>query len=76
MTFTKEQLEELKRRFEAFNRWEAEQAFPLASAAELVADIGAILDWMPPEFQNIDPDPEKHGIQQFRKLLEIATSRR
>jgi hypothetical protein len=54
---------ERKKQWEIFNRWEAEQPPIERDAADLIADVGAILDWMPPEVLREDPDPEKRGAQ-------------
>ena len=57
---------ERKKQWEIFNRWESEQSPVERAAADNIADIGAILDWMPPEVLAEDPDPEKHGVQVLR----------
>jgi hypothetical protein len=57
---------ERKKQWEIFNRWEAEQPLVERTAADNIADIGAILDWMPPEALAEDPDPEKRGVQVLR----------
>ena len=65
----REQLEERRRQWEAFNRWEAEQAPVERDSANILADLGAILQWMPPEARLYDPDPEKLGITKLRKAF-------
>jgi hypothetical protein len=60
---SREEWLERKKQWEIFNRWEAEQPPVERSAADNIADIGAILDWMPPEVLGEDPDPEKRGVQ-------------
>jgi len=65
----RERYEERLRQWAAFNRWEAEQAPLVRSPSSIVADIGAIREWLPLEAQRADPDPEKLGIQAMRRAL-------
>lgn len=53
----------------AFNQWEAEQGPVEQSPAEILADLGTILGWLPDEVLREDPDPEKTGIQAMRVAL-------
>ena len=62
---------ERKKHWEIFNRWEAEQPLVERDAADNIADIGAILDWMPPEVLTEDPDPEKRGVQVLRRAFGL-----
>jgi hypothetical protein len=57
---------ERKRQWEIFNRWESEQPPVERAAEDNIADIGAILDWVPLEVLSEDPDPEKRGVQVLR----------
>ena len=65
----REQLEQRRRQWEAFHRWEAEQAAAERPAADIIADLGAVLSWLPPKVRGADPDPEKLGIQAMRRAL-------
>jgi hypothetical protein len=68
----RDELEQRERQWEAFHRWEAEQ--PPAEARppeEVLADLGAICNWLPPEVRLKDPDPEKLGIQRMRAALAL-----
>ncbi len=63
---TRERLEQWRR----FNEWEARQPLPPPrDPADVLADLSAILDWLPPEVRNEDPDPRKLGIQKMRAAL-------
>jgi hypothetical protein len=67
----KEQLVERRRRWEAFNRWE-EQLPPVErDPARILADLGAILSWIPREDRLLDPDPRKRGIQIVRAACAV-----
>jgi hypothetical protein len=58
----KQQLEMRRRQWAAFNRWEAEHPTPARDPAEILADLGAIWSWLPPEVRMEDSDPRKLGI--------------
>ena len=73
---TAEQWRERKKQWEFFNRWEAEQPLGDRRPADSIADIGAILDWAPPEVLTEDPDPEKRGIQVLRAAFACLNTRR
>jgi hypothetical protein len=53
----------------AFHLWEAEQAPVERTPAAILADIGAIREWLPREARLVDPDTEKLGIQTMRRGL-------
>ena len=72
---TKEQLEQRRKQWAAFNRWEAEQIAPERTPAEIIADLGAILDWLPREVCMEDPDPQKRGIRKIREALAKLKTR-
>lgn len=65
----REEYEERRRQWAAFHRWEAKQAPVERSPAALLADIGAIREWLSPEARLADPDPQKLGIQAMRRAL-------
>ena len=73
---SREEWLERKRQFEAFNRWEEQQAPEEVDPAQLVADIGAIRDWLPFEVQIEDPDPEKLGLRRLLNALTVLDARR
>jgi len=71
----KEQLDERRRQWEAFNRWE-EQLPPMErDPARILADLGAILSWIPRKDRLLDPDPEKPGIQILRAACAVLDRR-
>ena len=72
----KEQLEERRREFEAFNRWEEEQPPIRRDPAALMADAGWLWRLVPPGMRLIDPDPEKTGVRAYHAALEKLISRR
>ena len=63
------QNEERGRQWAAFHRWEAEQVPVERTPAAILADIGAIREWLPREARLVDPDTEKLGIQKMRRGL-------
>jgi hypothetical protein len=63
---SRDQWRERQKQWEFFHRWEAEQPPIDRDPADSIADIGAILDWLPEETLAEDPDPEKRGIQTLR----------
>jgi len=65
----REQLAVRDRQWAAFHRWEATQPLPERDPAEILADLGAIWNWLPPEVRTADPDPGKLGIQKMRAAL-------
>ena len=65
----KQEIRDRLRRWREFNRWEQSQPPVDRPAAELIADIGAIREWLPPDVRIADPDPGKRGIQTMRAAL-------
>jgi len=61
-----EQLELRLRQWAAFNRWEAGQPPIERTPAQILADLGTIWSWLPPEVRLEDPDPGKLGIRKLR----------
>jgi len=72
----KEQLEQRQRQWDAFHRWEEQQPPLERDAAEILADLGAILEWIPEEDRLRDPDPEKRGVQVLFAAGRILNRRR
>ena len=70
---TREEWIERKTQWERFNRWQAEQPQVEREAAELIADVGAVLDWMPELVYMEDLDIEKRGIQILRSAFELLS---
>jgi len=64
-----EQLRERLRQWAEFNRWEAEHPPAARDPAGILADLGVVWSWLPPEVRSLDPDPEKRGIQAMRAAL-------
>ena len=65
----REQIEERLRQWAEFNRWEAEQPPDERAPAAILADLGAIWSWLPPEERTCDEDPEKLGVQAMHAAL-------
>lgn len=65
----REELDIRERQWAAFHRWESAQPLPQRDPAEILADLGAIWNWLPPEVRSADPDPRKLGIQKMRAAL-------
>ena len=68
-----DQLKARLRQWAEYNRWEAQQPPIERSPAEIVADVGAIWDWLPPDVRLQDPDPDKQGIKAMRSALARLT---
>lgn len=71
----REQLEQRKRQWEAFHRWEEQQPPLERDAARILADLGTILSWIPEEDRLRDPDPDKRGIQNLRAACAVLSRR-
>jgi hypothetical protein len=59
----------------AFNRWEAEHPQLERPADQVLADLGALWNLLPPEVRSTDPDPKKHNIRELRAALAKLSSR-
>jgi hypothetical protein len=73
---TRREWKERRKQWEIFNRWKAAQRGPDRDPADILADIGTIVDWAPPEVLAEDPDPEKRGIQKLRAVFGRLDQRR
>jgi hypothetical protein len=71
----REEIELRRRQWEIFNRWEAEQPPVEREPGKILADLGAILSWIPEADRLRDPDPEKRGIQKLRAALAVLSRR-
>ena len=65
----REQFAVRQHQWAAFHRRESAQPLPERDPAEILADLGAIWNWLPPEVRTEDPDPRKLGIQKMRAAL-------
>lgn len=72
---TREEWELRRKQWEAFNRREAEQPPIERDPADIIADLGTLLSWLPAEERLRDPDPEKIGIQKMRAALALIKPR-
>jgi hypothetical protein len=72
----REMYEERQKHWAAFHRWEAEQPLTERDPARILADLGAVLSWLPGDVRRADPDPEKLGIQALKKGMAFAGGRR
>ena len=52
-----------------FNEWEKTHPPRDRDAAEVIADLGTILDWIPVETRLADPDPQKLGVGKMIDAL-------
>jgi len=68
------QVEERKRQWKRFHEWEAAQPLEQREPARILADVGTIWSWLPPEVRAEDPDPQKEGIQTMRAALAHLNS--
>ncbi len=67
----RDELEIRRRQWAAFHRWEAAQPLSQREPAEILADLGVIWSWLPPDVRSADPDPGKLGIQKMRAALAL-----
>ena len=75
-TAEREAFQERERRWREFHRWEAEHPSAEREPAKVLADLGAVLSWLPAEVLAADPDPEKAGIQAMKGALQKVGGRR
>ena len=68
------QVEERERQWKKFHEWEARQPLEQRDPARILADLGTIYSWLPPEVRAEDPDPQKIGIQKMRAALAHLNS--
>lgn len=71
----KEQIEQRRRQWDAFNRWEDLQPQVDRAPEQILADLGAILRWIPEEDRLLDPDPEKRGVQVLLAATGVLNRR-
>ena len=71
----KEQYEMRQRQWDEFHRWESRQPVVERTSENIIADLGAILSWLPGEERLRDPDPEKIGIQKMQAALALIKQR-
>ena len=65
----KEQIEERRRQWAEFNRWERQNPLPERGAAAVLADLSFLLSFVSAVDRTLDPDPEKSGIRKMRAAL-------
>ncbi len=75
LTKLREQVAERERQRAEFRRWEAQQPPLEREPARILADLGTIWSWLPPEVRAEDPDPEKRGVQAMHAALSHLTPR-
>jgi hypothetical protein len=63
------QVEEMRRRFDAFNRWEETQPPMRLSPEQSVAAMGSLWGLLSPDVRFSDPDPEKRGLASWLSAL-------
>ena len=71
----REQVEQYNKSLKRFNEWEEQERRLERPPAAIIADIGAIADWIPRATRLADPDPQKLGIQRMFKALSLISPR-
>ncbi len=71
----REQVERYNKSLKRFNEWEAQERLVERTPAAIIADIGAIVDWIPRATRLVDPDPQKLGIQRMFTALSLISQR-
>ena len=69
----REQVEQYNEALKRFNEWEAQERPVERTPAAIIADIGAIVDWIPRVTRLADPDPQKLGVQRLFKALSLIS---
>jgi hypothetical protein len=75
MMTLREQFERRKLQWRSFNEWEDAQPPVTRDPSAILADVGTLLSWLPPEVRWQDPDPEKKGIGKMRAALGLLRQR-
>ena len=70
----REQIREQSRFWQRFHEWEDAEPRSERDPARIVADLGAVLDWIPKETRLADPDPEKLGVRAMFAALSCLRS--
>ena len=65
---------ERQQQWAEFDRWARSAAAPEHPPEHAIADVGTILDWIPPAVQVEDRDPERLGVQRMHALLSFLKS--
>jgi hypothetical protein len=63
----RDEIERQNRMWRTFHEWEEGQQTPSREPASVIADLGAILGWIPAGTRLQDPDPAKEGV---RKMID------
>ena len=72
---TKAEWELRRQQWRIFNEWEAVHPPPAPSAADALADVGAIWEWLPESVRYEDHDPERLGVQRMQRIFRILSER-
>ena len=75
LTKLREQVAEREQQWAEFRRWEAQQPPLEREPGRILADLGTIWSWLPPEVRAEDPDPEKRGVQAMHASLSHLSPR-
>jgi hypothetical protein len=73
---TRDQWERRQSQWAAFHSWEASRDPDANPAAAAIADLGAILEWLPEDVQRQDPDPAKTGIRRMHAIVGVLVQPR
>jgi hypothetical protein len=68
---TKEDWVRRQAQWRIFADWEAAHPAPSRDFEQVIADLGAICEWLPEDVRQHDPDPEKEGIQRMRRCFSL-----
>lgn len=72
---TKTQWLERQQQWRAYGEWAASQPLVADSPEDTLADVGAILEWLPADVRNADRDPERLGVRRMHFVLGLLYSR-
>lgn len=73
---SKEDWEIRQRQWALFHEWEAAREPDPYAWGEVIADVGAILDWLPEDVRQSDLDPGKSGIQRMRHIVSVVSQKK
>jgi len=57
-----------------YRRWAQAETPLLLAPEDSIADIGALLEWIPESTRNEMPDPDRRGVRRMHSLLGLLSA--
>ena len=73
---TKAQWEQRQQAWASWREWESAQALNTFPPDHVFAALGTILEWLPEDVRQRDPDPEKTGIGRMNEIIATLSRAR